>query len=148
MRSDTCSYSRKPHADICSAPHTLAQDTTTIFPPTDCNMPAAFVNHSAGYAGVSITALADQPSRCAAGANTGPPAALQPELLTPTIMHLASLQASFSLPAFTFLSLFTTPAFTDPRIHHSGYFMHPLPSPPFGPSLHPCLGSYPTIPGI
>lgn len=56
-----------------------------------------------------------------------PPAALQPELLTLTIMHLASLQPPFALPAFTFRSLFTTPAFMDSQVHHSGYFMYPHP---------------------
>ena len=62
---------------------------------------------------VSVIFLADRPSQRAAGVNAGPPAALQHELLTPTIIHLASIQPSFSIPAFTFLSLFTTPAFMD-----------------------------------
>lgn len=76
---------------------------------------------------MSITILADQPSLCAVRTNTGPPAALKPELLTLTIMHLASLQPPFALPAFTFRSLFTTPAFMDSQVHHSGYFMYPHP---------------------
>lgn len=97
---------------------------------------------------VSVIFLADQPSRHAVRVNTGPPAALQCELLTPTIMHLAFLQPSFSLPAFTFLPLFTTPAFMDSNRSITQSTPCTLSSPPPLLPPNPCLGSYPTIPGI
>lgn len=93
---------QKAHIDICSIP-----PTPTLTCPLHLSIIQSVIS--------GVNHLADQPSRRAAGVNTGPPAALQHELLTPAKMHLASLQPSFSLPAFTFLPLFTTPAFMDSK---------------------------------
>lgn len=105
-------------------------------------MPTAFVSHPVSSTRCQSPAVADQPSLCAVRMNTGPPAALQPELLTLAIMHLASLQPSSTLPAFTFRSLFTTPAFMDSQVHHSGYFMYPTTT-THAPTLHAPLPPIP-----
>ncbi len=116
MHSNICSYPQKAHIDICSGTHShkrAGHHHHHCHSTHRLKHAHGICQSSSQLCQVSIIFLADQPSRRAARVNTGPPAALQRELLTPTIMHLASLQPSLSLPAFTFLSLFTTPAFMD-----------------------------------
>lgn len=144
MGSAICPYTQKAHTDICWGTHpctrtnVLAIITTIIVPPADVNMPTAFVNRPLSYTRCQSSSSLTKQHHGVQPRWTGPPAALQHELLTPTIMQLASIQPAFSPPSFYLsLAIHNTSIYGLKHIHHSEYSMYPLP--PFMPPPNPTI---------
>lgn len=85
---------------------------------TDFNMPAAFVNHPVSYTRCQSSSLLSSHQAALPERTPAPLLHRRHELLTAGIMHLASLQPSFSL-LYLSLSVHNTGIYGLKKIHHS-----------------------------
>lgn len=137
---------RRAHIDICSDTHSFALTQTcgTSSPPPSfhpktltCPLHLSIiqsvipgVNHLSGWPAITACSQNEHQPSCCSPAWTPHPNhnafGLPPTFLQPPSFYLS-------------LSIHNTHIYGLKQIHHSEYSMNPL---------RPCLGSYPTIPGI